>query len=81
MKAGPKLPKYEPVTSEQALGYLVEECGEVLHAAGKSIRWGLGSSNPELPRNRRETNGLWLRRELADLEAAIVRVRRICFGE
>lgn len=32
---------YKPETVEQKLGYLVEECGEVLSAIGKSIRWGI----------------------------------------
>jgi len=41
-------PQYEPKTTEQALGYLVEECGEVLAAVGKTQRWGLESTNPEL---------------------------------
>ena len=70
-------PAYVPQTAEQRLGYLVEECGEVLQAAGKSLRWGLDSSNPELPQEKRETNSAWLRRELIDLERAIKYVREI----
>lgn len=31
-------PEYEPKTVGQALGYLIEECGEAIAAAGKSIR-------------------------------------------
>lgn len=77
MKGGPKRPEYEPQTVEQRLGYLVEECGEVLAAAGKSLRWGLDSRNPELPPGKRETNAEWLERELHDLEAAIARVREV----
>jgi hypothetical protein len=53
------------------MGYLVEECGEVLAATGKSLRWGLDSFNPELPSQERESNRLWLKRELADLNLAI----------
>jgi hypothetical protein len=71
---GPKRPQYEPKTAEQRLGYLIEECGEVLAAAGKSVRWGLASYNPELPEDEQETNEQWLHRELLDLVAAIRRV-------
>lgn len=70
-------PEYVPVTVEQKLGYLVEECGEVLSAAGKSLRWGLESFNPELPVNERELNREWLHRELRDLRRAIRLVQEI----
>jgi hypothetical protein len=83
---GPKRPEYEPKTPAQRLSYLIEECGEVLvplaiaigrvlAAAGKSMRWGYESFNPELPEDQRETNAAWLARELLDLDAAIARVR------
>jgi len=75
-KGGPKRTEYEPRTDTQRLGYLIEECGEVLAAAGKSVRWGLDSYNPELPQPS-ELNREWLARELNDLEAAIARVREI----
>ena len=58
-----------------ALACLVEECGEVLAAAGKTQRWGRDSVNPELSPQDQETNRDWLLRELIDLEAAIERVR------
>ena len=63
--------QYKPETLDQKLGYLVEEAGEVLAAAGKSIRWGLESVNPELPVEDQETNADWLWRELKDLKRAI----------
>jgi hypothetical protein len=75
--AGPKRPEYEPKSPEQRVAYLVEECGEVLAAAGKSLRWGLGSWNPELPEDERETNAAWLLREMRDLDVAIARVREV----
>lgn len=78
MRAGPKRPEYEPGPLAQRLAYLIEECGEVLAAAGKSLRWGYASANPELPEDEQETNAAWLRRELADLQAAIDRVRESC---
>lgn len=68
-------PQYEPKSIQQALGYLVEEAGEVQAAVGKSLRWGLDSVNPELPPSQQERNGFWILRELRDLEGAIKRVR------
>ena len=70
-----KNPAYEPKTDIQKLSHLVEECGEVLAAAGKSLRWGLDSCNPELPVQQRETNRAWLLREITDLELAISNVK------
>ena len=64
-------PEYEPKSTTDHLGYLIEEAGEVLAAAGKSIRWGLDSYNPELPPQERESNEDWLRREMRDLTRAI----------
>jgi NTP pyrophosphatase (non-canonical NTP hydrolase) len=69
-------PQYEPTTLSQKLGYLVEECGEVLAAVGKTLRWGPQSFNPELPESERETNREWILRELLDLQGAIVRVQK-----
>lgn len=59
---------------EKQLAHVVEECGEVLAAAGKTQRWGPFSSNPLLPKEQREANLLWLVRELGDLKAAIARL-------
>ena len=69
--------EYKPKTDLQKVAYLVEECGEVLAAAGKTLRWGLDSCNPELPPEERETNRDWLRRELVDLERAIGLAREV----
>lgn len=63
--------QYMPISGTDKLGYLVEECGEVLAAVGKSIRWGINSTNPEIPFEERETNGEWIKRELIDLKRAI----------
>lgn len=59
----------------QVLAHLIEEAGEVLAAAGKSLRFGLDSVNPYVPLEEQETNRDWLLREIADLEQAIARVR------
>lgn len=55
----------------KALSHLIEECGEVLAAAGKTQRFGFLSTNPLLPPEQRETNAAWLRREVADLKLSI----------
>lgn len=57
-----------------ALAHAIEECGEVLAAAGKTARWGRHSYNPELPPDQRETNEKWLLREIADLRGALDRL-------
>jgi NTP pyrophosphatase (non-canonical NTP hydrolase) len=71
--------EYAPITIDQKLGYLVEECGEVLAAVGKTQRWGLNSFNPE-PGASRETNREWILRELDDLENACHLVRSALDG-
>jgi len=77
--------KYMPKTVETTLGYLVEECGEVLAAVGKTQRWGLDSSNPELRARpgdfdvKPEKNREWILRELLDLENAI-KLTRLAIG-
>ena len=75
LSAWSKNPKYEPKNTGQKIGYLVEACGGVLAAAGKCVRWGFESVNPELPAGDQETNREWLLRELRDLETAIHLVR------
>jgi hypothetical protein len=53
----------------------MEECGEVVAAGGKSLRFGINSSNPFLPEEQRETNIDWLKREVEDLEYCIVKFK------
>lgn len=67
---GERDPIYKPKNDSQRLAYLIEECGEVLAAAGKCLRWGLDGRNPE-PGASKETNVEWLKREVADLKVAI----------
>lgn len=59
---------------EKRLAHVVEECGELLAAAGKTQRWGAMSFDPLIPEAERETNLVWLRREMADVEQAIARL-------
>ncbi len=68
-------PGYEPTNIYGALGHVVEECGEVSAAIGKSLRFGLDSVNPELPPEKQERNVIWIRRELEDLGRAIITLR------
>ena len=72
--------EYFPRTIDQKLGYLVEECGEVLAAVGKTQRWGLESFDPE-PGSDGETNREWILRELSDLENACAIVRDALTGK
>ncbi len=57
------------------LSHLIEECGEVLAAAGKLQRWGRDSFNPLLE-GAQETNINWLKRELKDLKLVIDRLEK-----
>lgn len=59
---------------DKQLSHLIEECGEVLAAAGKTQRWGRHSVNPLLPKELQETNLAWLRREIQDLKQTIQRL-------
>jgi NTP pyrophosphatase (non-canonical NTP hydrolase) len=72
--------KYYPRTIDQKLGYLVEECGEVMAAVGKTQRWGLGSYNPDIGPDS-ETNRDWILRELRDMEQACQIVRDALIAE
>jgi NTP pyrophosphatase (non-canonical NTP hydrolase) len=62
---------YSPTQFSGKLAYLIEECGEVLAAAGKTARFGRDSYNPELPKAEQESNEEWLLREINDLKYAI----------
>lgn len=58
---------------EFALARLNEECGELVSAIGKTMRWGLNSSDPSS--GVRESNEDWIYREMEDVEDAIKRFR------
>lgn len=59
---------------DKRLSHLIEECGEVLAAAGKTQRWGVHSVNPLLPRERQVSNLEWLQSEMNDLRQAMDRL-------
>lgn len=60
------------------LSHFIEECGEVLSAAGKTQRWGRDSIDPTItdPLIYKETNEEWLLRELKDLIGSIDRLKK-----
>lgn len=62
---------YQARDEYQALAHIIEECGEVIAAAGKTYRFGPDSYNPELPPEEREKNIDWVLREIRDLKRAI----------
>lgn len=59
-----------------ARGKAIEECGELLAALGKSLRWGWTSVNPELPPEQQEMNVDWVLREMADVRGALDNLER-----
>lgn len=61
---------------DKRLSHFIEECGEALQAAGKTQRWGVWSTDPTLPPHERESNLVWLRRELSDVKQAIERLEQ-----
>lgn len=67
-------PRFIQKGFDKTLSHLIEECGEVLSAAGKLQRWGPESVNPLIPEQDQETNLAWLRRELIDLKDTIHRL-------
>ena len=67
-------PRFFQTGFDKQLSHLIEECGEVLAAAGKLQRWGPLSVNPLLEPSDQETNIAWLRRELKDLRQALARL-------
>ncbi len=68
--------RYRPITMKQHMGCVIEECGELQAALGKTLRWGLSGVNPELPVPVQEKNIDWVRREMIDAERAIGMLRK-----
>lgn len=60
--------QYVSHTVDRGLAHLIEELGEATSAAGKSLRFGLGSTNPVT--GDPETNAQWLVREMEDVQLA-----------
>ena len=71
--------KYLQKGFNKQLAHVIEECGEVLAAAGKTQRWGRDSTDPTKKKGDAlfgETNAEWLLREMDDLTAAMERLRK-----
>lgn len=60
-------PDFLQVGFEEQTAHLIEEMGEAIQAAGKTLRWGAKSVNPLLPEHEQETNWNWIKREMADV--------------
>jgi hypothetical protein len=69
-------PKYMRPGLDFAVGKAVEELGELQAAIGKTLRWGWGSVNPELPHEQRETNYEWVKREMQDVRGPLDNLER-----
>lgn len=61
-----KIKDYKPVTMQEALGYITEECGEVQQAIGKCFRFGFFGKY-----ENGEVNLDAVTREIKDLEYAL----------
>jgi hypothetical protein len=68
-------PGYEPKTLEEHLFKVSEECAEVIQATSKIGRFGLLSTNPDLPAAERITNQEHLLLEMEDAEREFRRLR------
>lgn len=68
--------KYLRTDWNSCLAHAIEECGEFVAAAGKTLRWGPMSVNPELPPCDQESNLVWLRREMKDVTDAMSRLEQ-----
>lgn len=68
--------KYMRPGLDFARGKAIEEIGELGAALGKSIRWGWASENPEIPVYQRESNAVWVKREMKDVRDALDNLER-----
>lgn len=64
---------YLPKTPERKIVHLMEECGEVIQACAKVLRFGPDEAHPVTGRTGAET----LRSEIRDLRAAIRKVEEL----
>jgi hypothetical protein len=69
-------PEYEPKTWDKAMFHAMEEMGEAISICGKTGRFGLFNSNPELPEDEREINFAAILREFNDVRRSLDRAER-----
>lgn len=67
-------PRYMRRGLDFARGKMIEECGELCAALGKSLRWGWLSSNPEISDGK--TNSEWVALEMQDVRDALDNLQR-----
>ena len=72
-------PRYIRHDFDGSLYHAIEEAGEFIAAAGKTLRHGLNSYNPDLGVGS-EDNATSLQREMKDLREALERLQG-CFDE
>lgn len=64
-------PQYMRPDLNCAVVLVIEKAGELQAALGKTLRWGWGSTNQELPVGDRETNEACVLREINGMRAAL----------
>jgi len=62
---------FRPTNLRGKLAWVVEECGELQAAIGKTQRFGINCANPFLEPEEQETNREWILREMRDLRKAL----------
>ena len=67
-------PRFLERDFDKQLAHFIEECGEALQAAGKTLRRGRDAVNPYLPKEEQEKNEDWLIREVWDVQEAADRL-------
>lgn len=73
VSSGNDLNRVTPSEAEM-LVRVMEECGELVQACSKVLRWGWVSTNPELPLEQQVTNYDAFTREAKDLLHALHRI-------
>jgi hypothetical protein len=60
---------------EGRIAHAIEEAGEFIQAAGKTLRFGYNSVNPDLPKGEQIKNIDWLMSEVLDAKQALERLQ------
>ena len=65
------LNKYQPTGLLSALGAATEKCGDLSHAIGKTLRWGMFNYNPDLPKADQISNRDFMLAKIASLRRSL----------